>query len=272
MVIVPKISVIMGVYNCKNFAALNRSVDSIISQSYEDWEFLICNDGSDDGLTAKYLDKIKHKDQRIKIISYKENHGLAYALNYALRFAQGKYIARMDDDDISHPNRFDKQVCFLEQNSQYSFVGSNANVFNDTGIWGVLEMPEFPDKSSFFWNIPFIHPTMMFRKKDLLAVGGYSTDDINRRCEDYTLVMDMYSMGYKGYNFQECLLDYFYENGSRKYRPMKDRVAEAKVRFRGYRKNGIFFKGLPFIIKPLLIGLIPQFIFKKIKDFQYRKK
>lgn len=266
-----KVSVVMGVYNCKNFDALNRSVESIISQSYIDWEFIICNDGSDDGLTEEYLYLLTKKDKRIKIISYKVNHGLAYALNYALNYAKGEYIARMDDDDISHPNRFEKQVSFLERNSQYSFVGSNANVFNDTGIWGVLKMPEFPDKKSFLWNIPFIHPSMMFRKKDLLAVGGYSTDEINRRCEDYTLIMNMYSMGYKGYNLQECLFDYFYENGSHKYRPMKDRIAEAKVRYIGYKKNKILLKGIIYIIKPIIIGLIPQFIFKRIKEWQYKK-
>lgn len=267
----PKVSVIMGVYNCKSFEVLTRSVESIISQSYKDWEFIICNDGSDDKVTAEYLIKIKNKDNRIKILSYKENHGLAYALNYALKFAQGEYIARMDDDDISHPDRFEKQVSFLEKNKEYSFVGSNANVFNESGIWGILKMPEYPNSKSFLWNIPFIHPTMIFRKKDLLEVRGYSTDEVNRRCEDYTLVMDLYSIGYKGYNFQECLLDYFYENGTHKYRRMKDRLAEAKVRFRGYKKNRILIKGLPFIIKSLLIGLIPQTIFRRIKDFQYRK-
>lgn len=271
MGIMPKVSVIMGVYNCKSFQDLARSVDSIIAQSYTDWEFIICDDGSDDGVTAAYLAQIKKRDHRIKILSYANNHGLAYALNYALSCARGEYIARTDYDDISHSERFAKQVKFLDENNEYSFVGSNANVFNGSGVWGALIMPEYPDKKSLLWNAPFIHPTMMFRKKDLLAVGGYPTDKVNRRCEDYTLEMDMYSRGYKGYNLQECLLDTFYENGARKYRPMKDRVAEARARFRGFKKNGILLQGIPFIVKPLLIGLIPQFVFRKIKHLQYRR-
>lgn len=264
-----KISVIMGVYNCKNIDALYRSVKSIINQTYKDWEFIICNDGSTDN-TLKILKDVATLDKRIKIIGYKENKGLANALNYCLAFSKGQYIARMDTDDIAYPNRFEKQIQFLEKHKDFAFVGSIANVFNKSGIWGMLKMPEYPQKEDFLWNIPFIHPSMMFRKDVLLEINGYSTDEINKRCEDYTLVMDLYSKGFKGYNFQEALIDYYLENGTKKYRPMKDRIAEAKVRYIGYRKNKILLKGLPYILKPILIGLIPQYIFRLIKRWQYK--
>ncbi len=264
-----KISVIMGVYNCKNIDALYRSVQSIIDQTYKNWEFVICNDGSTDN-TLKILKDVAALDKRIKIVGYKENKGLANALNYCLNFSKGKYIARMDADDIASPYRFEKQIQFLETHKNFAFVGSIANVFNENGIWGILKMPEYPQKEDFLWNIPFIHPSMIFRKEVLLKIKGYSTEDINKRCEDYTLVMDLYSNGFKGYNFQEPLIDYYLENGTKKYRPMKDRIAEAKVRYIGYRKNKILLKGLLYIIKPLLIGLIPQCIFRQIKKLQYR--
>lgn len=264
-----KISVIMGVYNCKNIDALYRSVQSIIDQTYKNWEFVICNDGSTDN-TLKILKDVAALDKRIKIVGYKENKGLANALNYCLNFSKGKYIARMDADDIASPDRFEKQIQFLETHKNFAFVGSIANVFNENGIWGILKMPEYPQKEDFLWNIPFIHPSMIFRKEVLLKIKGYSTEEINKRCEDYTLVMDLYSNGFKGYNFQEPLIDYYLENGTKKYRPMKDRIAEAKVRYIGYRKNKILLKGLPYIIKPLLIGLIPQCIFRQIKKLQHR--
>lgn len=264
----PEISVIMGVYNCKDIDALYRSVKSIIEQTYKNWEFIICDDGSTDN-TLTTLKDIANLDKRIKIIGYKENKGLANALNYCLTFSQGKYIARMDADDISHQDRFEKQINFLEQHREFAFVGSTANIFNKKGVWGLLKMPEYPEKENFFWNIPFIHPSMIFRREVLLEINGYSTDEINKRCEDYTLVMDLYSKGFKGYNFQNPLLEYYLENGSKKYRPMKDRIAEAKVRYIGYKKNKILLKGLPYIIKPILIGLIPQFIFRQIKKWQY---
>ncbi len=264
-----KVSVIMGVYNCKDIDALYRSVRSIINQTYKDWEFIICDDGSTDK-TLNSLQNIATLDKRIKIVGYKENKGLANALNYCLTFSKGKYIARMDADDIARLDRFEKQIHFLEIHKKFAFVGSIANVFNKNGVWGILKMPEYPQKEDFLWNIPFIHPSMIFRKEILLKINGYSTDKINKRCEDYTLVMDLYSKGFKGYNFQEPLIDYYLENGSKKYRPMKDRIAEAKVRYIGYKKNKILLKGLPYIIKPIMIGLIPQCIFRQIKRWQYK--
>lgn len=101
----PMVSVIMGVYNCENREEeLKRSVMSIVEQTYSDWEMLICNDGSTD-TTFDLLNNIAKIDDRIRILSYSENKGLSYALNYCIRHSAGKYIARQDDDDISYPER-----------------------------------------------------------------------------------------------------------------------------------------------------------------------
>ena len=227
------------------------------------------NDGSTDG-TLSLLNKVALLDSRIKVLGYKQNKGLAYALNYGISKTNSEYIARMDDDDISRYDRLEKQVRFLDEHEDVSFVGSIANVFNDDGIWGELKMPEHPTIKDFLWNIPFIHPSIVFRRK-VFDYCSYSTDDINRRCEDYTLVMDIYSVGMKGYNIQELLLDYYVANDSQKYRPMKDRITEAVVRYRGYKKNGILLRGLPYIVKPIILGLIPQVVFKRIKEIQYSR-
>lgn len=265
----PQISVIMGVYNCKNVNWLFRAVYSIINQTFKDWELIIVNDGSTDLDTIKALEAVEQLDNRIRVIGYKENRGLANALNYGIEHSSGTYIARMDDDDLSHSDRFAEQIKFLEENKEFDFVGSIANVFNVSGVWGILKMPETPCVDDFLWNIPFIHPSMVFKKEILLKINGYRTDKVNRRCEDYTLVMDLYYAGYRGYNFQKPLIDYYVENGDKKYRTMNDRICEAIVRFRGYKENGILLKGIPFIIKPLVLGLIPQVIFRQIKELQY---
>ena len=131
----PKVSIIMGVYNCKNLDLLKNSIDSIINQTFKDWEFIICNDGSTDA-TLDNLNKLKALDQRIKIITYEENKGLAYALNECIKYADGEYIARQDDDDVSYSERIEKQVKFLENNPQYAVVGTNADVYDSNGIWG----------------------------------------------------------------------------------------------------------------------------------------
>lgn len=266
----PKISVIMGVYNCKNFNLLNKSICSIIQQTFSDWEFIICDDGSTNG-TLDELHKFSELDNRIRIISYSDNKGLSYALNCCLKQAQGDYIARQDDDDISEPNRFEKEILFLDNNPEYGFVGTIAKVFDENGEWGEFIIPEQPTKKSFLWSSPFLHPSIMVRKTIFDECHGYSTDIRNNRAEDYDLFMRIYALGYKGYNIQEKLYQYKISNDRRKkYRSMKDRYNEAVTRYRGYKLLGIpWIKSFPFVIKPIIVGLIPQGVFYKIRKNNY---
>ena len=265
----PKVSVIMGVYNCKNFELLDKSIKSIIGQSFSDFEFIICNDGSTND-SLKHLKKYELLDKRIRILSYEQNRGLSYALNYCLQYASGKYIARQDDDDISKPDRFIKQVDFLDNNMQYSIVGTLADVFDDNGIWGKYSNPEIPKKNDFYWNSPFMHPTVMIKKSAYNKVGGYRIAKETRRCEDIDLFMRMYAAGYLGYNIQEQLYLYRLVNEPNvKYRKMKYRIDEAIVKYKGYRAMGNLKGALPYVLKPILVGLVPQRILYSIKKRRY---
>ena len=265
----PKISVIMGIYNCKNFDLLNKSIDSILNQTFDDFEFIICNDGSTNN-TLEFLEEQEKKDKRIKIVSYEKNQGLGCALNRCLQEAKGEYIARQDDDDISYPDRLKKELCFLEQNQEYAIVGTLADVFDDTGIWGEYKNPEKPTKNDFYWNSPFMHPTIMIRKEAYEVVEGYRISRETRRCEDIDLFMRMYAKSYKGYNLQEKLYAYRMVNDpNAKYRPMKYRVDEAMVKYKGYKAMGNLLGGIPYVIKPILVGLIPQKILYQIKKSRY---
>lgn len=265
----PKVSVIMGVYNCKDFDSLNRSVNSIIEQTFSDWEFLICNDGSDND-TLEQLEKIAQKDPRICILSYKGNKGLNHALNKCLSKAQGMYIARQDDDDISKPMRFEKQVHFLDSHPEYMLVGTCADVFNEEGIWGKYLVPEMPTKNDFYWNSPFMHPTIMARKSAYDALNGYRCAKETRRCEDIDLFMRLYAAGMKGYNIQEKLYEYYMDNARNvKYRSMQYRIDEAVVKFKGYKAMGNLLGGLPYVLKPILVGLLPQRLMYEIKKKSY---
>lgn len=259
----------MGVYNCKNLELLRNSVDSILNQTFTDFEFLICNDGSTNG-TLEYLKSIESKDKRIKILSYEKNRGLNYALNTCLEKATGKYIARQDDDDISAPDRLEKEVEFLDNNSDYAIVGTLADVFDDNGIWGKYDNPEWPSKYDFYWNSPFMHPTIMIRKGAYDAVNGYRISKETRRCEDIDLFMRMYAAGYKGHNIQKRLYSYRMVNDPKiKYRPMKYRIDEAIVKYKGYKAMGNLLCGLPYVVKPILVGMIPQKILYRIKKRRY---
>ena len=265
----PIVSIIMGVYNCKNFELLDKSISSILNQTFSDFEFLICDDGSTNN-TLAYLKKIEAEDSRVKILSYEKNRGLSYALNICLKEAKGKYIARQDDDDISDPRRLEMEFFFLENNKQYSIVGTLADVFDDRGVWGKYNNPEKTQKNDFYWNSPFMHPTIMVRKEAYDVVGGYRIAKETRRCEDIDLFMRMYAAGLKGYNIQKSLYLYRMVNTpDKKHRPMKYRIDEAVVKFKGYKAMGNLFRGMPFVLKPILVGVIPQKIFYHIKKRRY---
>ena len=120
-----KISVIMSVFNPASLENLRLAVDSILSQSLTDFEFLILDDGSGPK-TRRALENLAGKDGRIRLIFQKENRGLAAGLNACIRQARGEYIARMDDDDISLPDRPAVQAEFLDTHPEYGFVGCTA--------------------------------------------------------------------------------------------------------------------------------------------------
>lgn len=268
----PKISVIMGVYNCQSYESLEVSVKSIINQTFRDWEFIICNDGSTNN-TLEILKKITELDSRIKIISYEKNRTLAGALNYCLEYATGDFIARQDEDnDISTPDRLEKQLQFLEEHYEYDFVSSNCAVFDKNGLIGVWQTPEIVKVNDFFWNSPFVHAATLFRSEALRKVNGYRIAKETRRCEDYDLFMRMYAIGMKGYNIQENFYHYkiYTTTNIVKYRPMKYRIDEAIVRYKGFKSMGILLRGIPYVLKPVIIGIIPQSIFKIIKRKTYK--
>lgn len=265
----PVASVIMGVYNCKNIELLEKSIHSIICQTYTDWEFLICDDGSTNG-TKEQLQRLGKLDPRIQILGYEKNRGLSGALNECLKYAKGKYIAREDDDDYSELDRLKKQVDFLENHHEFDLVGSNATVINDTGVWGQYTTPEYPQKTDFLWNSPFLHPSIMITKKAIDALEGYRSYKHIGRCEDYDLFMRFYAKGYRGYNIQENLYNYWIQNDPNvNYRPMNIRINEAVVRYKGFKAMGILGKGIPFILKPVVLGLIPSRLFSKLRKTQY---
>ncbi|MBO5469815.1 MAG: glycosyltransferase [Lachnospiraceae bacterium] len=264
----PEVSVIMGVYNCKDKDLLKKSILSVIAQTYKDWEFIICDDGSTDD-TYLCLKEYEKMDDRIKIITYKKNRGLSYALNKCIQVSSGEYIVRQDDDDISYPSRLKKELDFIKNNPQYSIVGCIADVYDDNGIWGEYKLCEKPLKKTFLWSSPFLHPSVVMRKESLMLVGGYRVAKETRRCEDYDLFMRMYAEGLKGYNIQEKLYKYKIVNNEKKYRTLKYRIDEAKVRFKGFSKLNLMPVGLLYVIKPICIALIPQRFFKIIRRKQY---
>lgn len=253
----PKVSVIMGIYNTNNKVMVKKAIDSIINQSFSDFEFIICDDGSSDN-TYEIVKEIISNDKRCILIKNNRNMGLAYSLNNCLKIAKGEYIARMDADDISMLDRFEKQVKFLDNNPQYAIVGGNAELFNEKGTYSERVMKEYPTKEDLLFGTIFIHPSIMMRKDVLLKLNGYRAVKETSRCEDYDLWLRLYTYGYKGYNIQENIYKFREDINAFKRRKYKYRIDEARVRYKGFKNLKLFPKGYIYVIKPLIVGLIPQ--------------
>lgn len=267
----PKISVIMGVYNTSNEEVLKYSIESVINQTFSDFEFIICDDGSLDK-TFEILQDIEKTDQRIKLIKNKKNIGLAATLNRCLKIATGEYIARQDADDFSCLNRFERQIDFLEENEEYSFVGSCVSYFDENGEWGEYILNEFPQKEDFLFTVPIMHASVIFRKKSLILVNGYRVSKETRRAEDYDLFMRMYAIGLKAVNIQHKLYCVREDKAALKRRKYCYRIDDVIVRYKGFKKLGLFWQGIPYMIKPLVVGLIPDALLSRIKDAYYHRK
>lgn len=258
-----KISVIMGVYNSEK--TLKQSINSLIGQTFQDFELIICDDGSTDK-TLEILRSYEYAfKERLRILKNPINKGLAYSLNKCLDSASGRYIARMDADDIAENNRFEVQCKFLENLQEVDMVGSDVLLFDESGVWGRRSYPFAPKKEDFLQRSQFIHPTIMVKRSVLIDLNGYTVEKVTRRTEDYDLFMRFIAEGYKGINLSVPLLLYREDNESYKRRAYRYRLDEARIRFRGFRRLGLLPRGLPYVIRPLVIGLIPHRILKSLK-------
>lgn len=268
----PKISVIMGIYNQWNKEYLEQAIMSVLRQSFWDFEFLIYNDGSDSSI-CEQLERYRQLDNRIVLLHGKENCGLAYSLNTCIHAAKGKYLARMDDDDISAPERFAVQYAYLESHPEIAYVGCNAKLIDDEGVWGARSMPEFPQKQSFLRYSPFIHPTVMLRKSIFKEQEAYRFSAETWRCEDYELFMRLAKLGYQGANIQQELFYYRENSDSYKKRKLCYRLDEMKLRYRNFREMGLLTPfNLLYVVRPLAAAVVPSRLIYAAKRLYHRRE
>ena len=200
------ISVIMSVYNGEKY--LVQAIDSILNQTYQNFEFIIIDDCSTDN-SFHILQEYAQKDSRIKIIKKEKNIGIKgfiENLNLGISIAKGKYIARMDQDDVSLPERFQKQVDFLENNPEITLVGAQLNLINEQNkITGeaIAALQHRDIVKRITSQIQLFHPVIMFRKDQNIQ---YREKFIY--CEDYDLYLNLITQGKKLANMNEKLLHY----------------------------------------------------------------
>lgn len=178
----PDISVVMSVYNAEKY--LREAIDSILQQSFREFEFIIVNDGSKDGSLSIIQ---SYNDPRIRLIDNEGNKGLIYSLNTAFKSATGKYIARMDADDISLPQRLAQQFAFMEANPSVGVCSCNYTQFNaeqETAYTAFTDHNEV--FATMFFNCSVVHPSLMLRKASLMECD-LLFDEKYKYAEDYEL-------------------------------------------------------------------------------------
>jgi glycosyltransferase involved in cell wall biosynthesis len=181
---VPAVSVVMPVYN--GFAYLRPVIRSVLDQSFNNFEFIIIDDGSKDDSLAVIGE---FNDARIRLFS-QPNQGLAATLNHGISLAVAPLVARQDQDDDSRPDRLKKQVEFLEANPNFALVGTCADILEVDKPTGRSHDHPTEDaliKLDLLFNNPFVHSSVMFRKRVVADLGGYCTDPKRQPPEDYEL-------------------------------------------------------------------------------------
>ncbi len=259
-----KISVIMGLYNCSE--TLPKAIESILHQSYTNWELIMCDDGSNDNTFAVASAYAEQYPGKIFVIRHQQNEHLSASLNDCLKKATGYYVARMDADDVSDPMRFETQVSFLKQNPEISLVGTAMQLFDADKKLNVIKQPQYPDKYYLKNRTPFFHPTIMTYKRVLEDLGGYTVSKRTIRGQDYDLWFRFYAKGYTGANLQEPLYYFKSDLGAYKRRTAKARFNTVRTMYIGYKSLHYPWYWYFIPLKELLKILIPSrliFLIKK---------
>lgn len=202
----PTVSVVMSVYNGRQY--LDEAVQSVLSQTFSDFEFIIIDDCSSDG-SLELLLEIASKDSRIKLISNEVNLGLTKSLNKAIGYAEGMFIARMDADDICFPTRLERQVeCFYRYSDIDIIYCDTVYIDKDSNVICKSWRPKKVDiVLSCLESHNFIpHPTVMFKKSTFSLLGGYNEEC--RTGQDLELWLRMKDEGLNFFYLNQTLLKY----------------------------------------------------------------
>ncbi len=254
-----KISILMGIYNCA--ALLPEAIDSILAQTYQDWELILCDDGSQDNTYTIAEAYVRQYPDKIILLKNEKNRGLNHTLNRCLAAASGEYIARMDGDDRCVPERFAEELAVLEQEPDIAIVSSDMGYFDETGVWGNISHPDYPQPKDFLHGTPFCHAPCMVRKEAFDAVRGYSEELRLLRVEDYHLWLKMYKAGFRGKNIHRQL--YFMRDDRNAYsrRKFRYRINEAYVRALVVKDLKLPIWGYVYCLRPILVGLLPGWLY-----------
>jgi len=232
----PTVSIIMGAYNAES--TIREAVDSILAQEFTDWEFVICDDASRDGTLEICRQYAREHPGHFQVIANEYNAKLSATLNRCLVAARGKYIARMDADDVSTPDRLGKQVAVLDSQPDIHLVGTAMQRFSEAGLSTFVVPPARPDRNTLRREIPFCHATILARREVYERTGGYNESLRTERGQDVDLWFDFFALGFVGINLAEPLYLVREDAAAIRRRSVKVRWNGFRTLVIGYRKLG----------------------------------
>lgn len=252
----PAISVIMSVKDGAD--CLERSIQSILSQSFPNFEFIICNDGSTDN-TQNILEAYAVKDNRVKVLHNIMSIGLAYSLNRCIKESRSNIIARQDADDWSDEKRLEVQYKFVLEHPEYAIVGTQWYNVTGDGRMYVSDVKACPTALEQVKRGLFMHPSWMMRKDMIAKVGYYTVNKYTKRSQDYHMVLKILGKGMKLYNMPDVLY-YYSADDSTIARSLDWKKVKGLmwIRWDGYRRNKLPFWCYIYVLKPLIANLMPK--------------
>lgn len=266
----PKISILMGIYNCAD--TLPDAIDSILRQTVTDWELILCDDGSADCTCEVAEAYVRNHPDRIVLLRNPQNLGLNATLNRCLEAARGTYIARMDGDDVCAAERFAEELAVLESEPEISIVSTDMDFFDESGVWGMIRHPEYPQPQDFLAGSPFCHAPCMVRREAFDSVGGYSVDKKLLRVEDYHLWLKMYKAGFRGKNIHKPLYSMRDDRNAYSRRKFRYRLNEAYVKLLVVKDLGLPAAGYIHALRPILVGLLPKGVYDLLHKRRLNKR
>ena len=254
-----RISVLMGIYNCAS--TLVEALDSLYAQTYQGFKVILCDDGSTDDTYAVAKDYAAQHDN-IVLLRNEQNRGLNYTLNHCLKYADTEYCARMDGDDVSLPDRFEKEISFLDQNKDYAVVSTPMIYFDEKGDFRSGRGRGKVTAMDFVYGTPICHAPCMARTRVIKEVGCYSVSKKLLRVEDYHLWFKVFAAGYSLYMLDECLYKMRDDRNALARRNWLTRRNEAYVKHIGYKMIGLPWWYQLFAIVPIMKYMAPMWVYR----------
>jgi glycosyltransferase EpsE len=219
-------------------ATIDEAIASLRDQTYRDWELIACDDGSTDGTLARLRAWQADLGGRMVLLVNPANRRLQHSLNRCLAVAGGALVARMDGDDVSVPERLERQLDVLRTSPELDLVGTHMQRFDAHGRAGIVRTPVAPDRDTLRREVPFAHATILARREVFERLGGYDEDPDVDRVEDIDLWFRFFAAGFRGANIAEPLYLVREDRAAVRRRTLRNRWNLLTVTLRGHRLLG----------------------------------